>query len=57
MTTIVVAQRISSVLEADTILVLDDGEMVGFGPHARLMATCEVYRDIYQSQIGGGSHG
>jgi ATP-binding cassette subfamily B protein len=57
MTTIVVAQRISSVLEADTILVLDDGELVGFGPHDELLADCEVYRDIYESQIGGGSHG
>ena len=59
MTTIVVAQRISSVPAADRILVLDDGEMVGFGPHDELMGKCEVYRDIYDSQIGGGglSHG
>jgi len=57
MTTIVVAQRISSVLEADRILVLDDGELVGFGSHDELLAGCEVYRDIYESQIGGGSHG
>ena len=54
MTTIVVAQRISSVREADRILVLDDGEMVGCAAHDELMESCEVYRDIYRSQIGGG---
>ena len=54
MTTIVVAQRISSVMEADRILVLDDGETVGFGSHGELIETCAVYRDIYDSQIGGG---
>lgn len=51
-TTIIVAQRISSILWADHILVLDDGSVVGSGTHAELMQACETYREIYRSQMG-----
>ncbi|MBR5868476.1 MAG: ABC transporter ATP-binding protein [Clostridia bacterium] len=50
-TVITIAQRIASVLSADRIVVLDNGEVVAVGPHKELMATSEVYRDIYNSQI------
>lgn len=46
----IVSQRASSILHADTILVLDDGEVVGKGTHEELLASCEVYREIYYSQ-------
>ncbi len=52
-TTIVVAQRVSSVKHADLILVLDGGEVIGCGNHDTLMETCEVYREIADSQMGG----
>ncbi|MBR3785610.1 MAG: ABC transporter ATP-binding protein [Firmicutes bacterium] len=48
---IVVAQRISTILHADQILVLDDGEIVGKGTHSQLMQDCEVYRQIAASQL------
>ena len=51
-TTILIAQRISSVMHADHILVLEDGEMLGYGTHEELMETCEVYREISRSQTG-----
>lgn len=51
-TTIMIAQRISSVMHADHILVLEDGEMIGFGKHEELLESCEVYREISQSQTG-----
>jgi len=49
-TTFIVAQRASSVRDADKIIVLDDGKAVGIGTHDELMQTCEVYREIYFSQ-------
>ena len=52
-TTIVVAQRVSSVRQADHILVLDEGRMLGYGTHEELMKTCESYFEIAQSQMGG----
>ena len=51
-TTILIAQRISSVMHADHILVLEDGEMIGYGTHEELMKSCEVYREISRSQTG-----
>ncbi|SYX87307.1 ABC transporter ATP-binding protein [Paenibacillus alvei] len=51
-TCLIVAQRISSVLDADRIMVLDDGCVVGIGTHAELLDSCEVYQDIYRSQVG-----
>lgn len=50
-TTIIVAQRISTILHADRIIVLDDGHMAGIGTHAELMKKCEVYRQIAMSQL------
>lgn len=49
----VVSQRASSVMHADQILVLEDGTIAGKGTHKELLATCQVYREIYQSQFGG----
>ncbi|MBR6642913.1 MAG: ABC transporter ATP-binding protein [Lachnospiraceae bacterium] len=51
-TTVTVAQRISSVMQSDLILVLDDGTVIGQGTHEELMADCETYREIYKSQMG-----
>ena len=53
-TSVIVAQRISSIYRADKIIVLEDGEMIGYGTHKELMENCEVYREISQSQMGGG---
>ncbi|MBM6859371.1 ABC transporter ATP-binding protein [Clostridium saudiense] len=50
MTTILIAQKISSVISADKIIVLDHGKIVGEGTHDELMNNCEVYKDIYKSQ-------
>lgn len=50
-TTLIVAQRISSIKEADKIVVLEDGVMVGIGKHDELMKTCEVYKEIAYSQL------
>lgn len=49
-TTFIVSQRTSSILEADQILVLDDGQICGHGTHEQLLQTCEVYQEIYASQ-------
>lgn len=53
-TRFIVAQRISSVLNADRILVLDDGEIIGQGNHHELLESCAVYREIYDSQTENG---
>ena len=50
-TKIIIAQRISSVQEADEIMVLDDGKIVGFGKNEDLLASCEAYQEIYYSQM------
>ena len=52
-TTVVVAQRVSSVMHADLILVLDEGKIIGKGNHEQLLETCSVYREIRDSQMGG----
>lgn len=52
-TTVVVAQRVSSVMSADHILVLDHGRVIGAGTHAQLLESCPTYREISQSQMGG----
>ena len=54
-TKFIIAQRVSSVEHADRILVLDDGRISGFGTHAELMKTNEIYRDVYESQTGGNA--
>lgn len=53
-TKIIIAQRISSVQEADRIIVMEDGRIQGFDTHERLLETNEIYRDIYESQTKGG---
>ena len=60
-TVFIVSQRTSSIQHADSIIVLDDGQAVGIGTHATLLETCEVYKEIYDSQFkkeeGGRLHG
>ena len=51
-TVIIVSQRASSVLEADKILVLDDGKIASIGTHRDLLNSCPIYREIYESQFG-----
>lgn len=52
LTTLIIAQRITSVLSADKIIVLDNGVAVGMGKHEELMEYCQVYQDIFHSQLG-----
>ncbi|MBR7147729.1 MAG: ABC transporter ATP-binding protein [Firmicutes bacterium] len=54
-TTFIIAQRISSVQDADQIIVLDDGKIVGMGNHTELLKSCEEYQEIYESQMGKGA--
>ena len=49
-TVFIVSQRTSSIMQADKIIVLDDGDMVGMGKHEELLESCEVYKEIYNSQ-------
>lgn len=56
-TTFIVSQRASSVKDADKIIVLEDGKAVGIGSHEELIKTCEVYREIYDSQYKDGEEG
>ncbi len=51
-TTIMVAQRVSSVMNMTNILVMDEGRCIGYGPHETLLKTCPAYRDIYKTQMG-----
>lgn len=50
-TVLIVAQRVSTIMHADQILVLERGELVGHGTHQELMRTCEIYREIVLSQL------
>ncbi|MGO0060753.1 ABC transporter ATP-binding protein [Brevibacillus fluminis] len=52
LTCIMIAQRITSVMDADNIIVLDQGQVVGMGTHDELMKACTVYQEMYRSQIG-----
>lgn len=52
-TTIIIAQRVSSILHCDHILVLDEGHTIGYGTHEELLQSCSVYQEISQSQMGG----
>ncbi|MBO6015704.1 MAG: ABC transporter ATP-binding protein, partial [Lachnospiraceae bacterium] len=56
MTVVIVSQRTASIQSADQIIVLEDGEVAGIGSHSRLLKECEVYREIYDSQLGKGEH-
>ena len=50
-TVIIVAQRVNTIMDADRIIVLEEGEVVGQGTHRELIRTCEVYREIVSSQL------
>jgi ATP-binding cassette subfamily B protein len=54
-TTIIVAQRISSLMQADHIMVLEQGRILGYGTHMELMESCPLYREIGESQMGGAA--
>ncbi|MBO4297433.1 MAG: ABC transporter ATP-binding protein, partial [Clostridia bacterium] len=51
-TSIVIAQRVSSIMALDDIIVLEEGRMIGHGTHSELLASCPTYRDIYRTQMG-----
>ena len=53
-TKLIIAQRVASVMDADLILVMDDGRIAAQGTHGELMANCGIYRDVYESQQEGG---
>lgn len=53
-TKIIIAQRISSIQEADQIIVMDDGEITAIGTHDQLLQTCSIYQEVYHSQMNGG---
>jgi len=52
-TTIIIAQRISSIMNLDAILFLEEGKIIGYGTHEELLENCKAYRDIYHTQMGG----
>ena len=52
-TKIIIAQRMNSIMDADRILVLDEGKINGFGTHEELLKTNKIYQDIYASQMKG----
>ena len=56
-TTILVAQRVSSVMQMKQIAVMEEGEIIGLGTHEELLATCPVYKEIYDSQMGSDLNG
>ena len=55
-TKIIIAQRIASVMDADLILVMENGRIAAKGTHSELMRDCEIYREIHEQQIGGAAH-
>ena len=54
-TKLIIAQRISSVQECDRIIVMDDGQISGFGTHAELLQSNNIYREVYESQTGAAA--
>lgn len=54
-TKLIIAQRVSSVQNADRIIVMDQGHIEAFGTHEELLNSCEIYRDVYESQTGGNA--
>ena len=55
-TTIIIAQRISSIMNSNHILMIDDGKCIGYGTHEELLASCEAYKEISDAQMGGELH-
>ena len=53
-TKLIISQRVSSVMDADRIIVMEEGRLAGFGTHDELLADNEIYRDIYETQTNGG---
>lgn len=53
-TKIIIAQRISSVMDSDLIIVMDNGRIQDYGTHSELLERCEIYQEVYEQQIGGG---
>ena len=53
-TKLIIAQRVASVQDADMIIVLDNGQVVAQGNHEQLLASCEIYQEVYRSQKKGG---
>ena len=54
-TKIIIAQRVSSVQDADHIIVMDDGKISAYGTHEELLKSSDIYREVYESQVKGGS--
>ena len=54
-TKIIIAQRVASVEDADRIVVLDEGRIAGIGTHEQLLATNDIYQEVYQSQVKGNA--
>ena len=53
-TKLIIAQRVSSVMDADRIIIMEEGRVDGFGTHEELLKTNEIYREIYETQTSGG---
>ena len=53
-TKIIIAQRVASVMDADLIIILDDGKIVDMGKHEELLATSTIYKEVYEQQTNGG---
>ena len=53
-TVLLIAQRVSTIMHADQIIVLDEGRIVGIGTHQQLVSACPAYREIVTSQLGEG---